>query len=130
FVVSPERLNSTDYFEARAAIESNREYARKVIIDELELQSISLDEAVTPGTSNSLPPDPLSIWTETLEKHSLGFIFDDDLKVPAVVRQIESGKPLGIRRLPTPPKLDAAEQLVSKAFVSRLKISGFRKYPV
>ena len=77
-----------------------------------------------------LPPDPLSIWTGLLDQHQLGFIVDESLQVPTVVRHIADGEQQPLLRTPAAPQLGDAERAIANDFLSSLRISHFRKYPV
>jgi DNA repair protein SbcC/Rad50 len=114
---------------AKAVIESDREYARKFVVTENDLDGLLGDNRwVEP--SEGLPPDPLSIWANTLEKHDLGFIVDETLQVPAIVRDIAEGERRSVLRPPVTPQLDSAERAVPTHFLGSIAIRGFRKYPI
>lgn len=128
FVTSAPHYDET-FLKAKAVVESNREYARKLVITEEELDRILDDSRFGLDSSEGLPPDPLSIWTDTLEKHNLGFIVDETLQVPAIARHIAEGERKPVLRPPAPPQLDPAEQAASTDFISNIAIREFRKYP-
>ncbi len=124
-------LNSGDAFvKAKAAIESDREYARKVVVTENDLETILDDRGFGLESAAGLPPDPLSIWTDFLEGHHLGFIVDESRQVPAVVRNIADGVRLPVLRVPATPDLDAAEKNAATEFLASIAIREFRKYPL
>jgi exonuclease SbcC len=113
---------------AKSFIETDREYARKFVLTETELREILDDRLQEMGTT-SLPSDPLSEWTKTLEKYDLGFVVDEALQVPAVVRHIARGDRQGLQRPPVAPPLDVAERQVAKDSLKKLVIHQFRRYP-
>jgi exonuclease SbcC len=115
--------------KAKALIETDREYARKLVLTEAELENV-LDWRITEKNLPSLPPDPISEWAKALEQHDLGFVVDEALQVPAVVRLIEKGDRPGLKRPPSAPNLNEAEQHVAKDFLKTLVIHHFRRYPV
>jgi len=122
---------SGDAFQkAKTEIESDREYARKLVITERDLDVILADAAFGGDPAADLPPDPLSIWTGLLDQHQLGFIVDESLQVPTVVRHIADGEPQPLLRAPAAPQLGDAERAIANDFLSSLTISHFRKYPV
>lgn len=118
------------FLKAKAAVESDREYARKLVIAEDDLDTIFEEKRFGIESAEGLPPDPLSIWTGILEKHALGFIVDESLQVPAIVRHIADGEPQPVVRAPAIPDLDPAEKAVSAEFLASIAIREFRKYPL
>jgi hypothetical protein len=100
---------SGDAFQkAKTAIESDREYARKFVITERDLDTILADGAFGGELTPDLPPDPISIWTALLEHHQLGFIVDESLQVPTIVRHIADGERQPLLRAPAAPQLSTA----------------------
>lgn len=129
FVAS--KTTSGDAFQkAKAAIESDREYARKFVITERDLSTVLAGTAFGDDRAADLPPDPLSIWTERLERNQLGFIVDERFQVPTIVRHIADGEPQTLLRAPAAPQLGDAERAVANDFLANLTITHFRKYPV
>jgi ABC-type cobalamin/Fe3+-siderophores transport system ATPase subunit len=129
FVISA--LHNGDAFlKAKASVESNREYARKVVVTENDLDTVLDDRRFGLESAAGLPPDALSIWTHILENHDLGFIVDESLQVPAIVRNIADGVRRPLLRVPATPDLNAAEKAASTEFLTSLAIHEFRKYPL
>ena len=118
------------FFRAKATVEGDREYARKLVVTEDELVAMFGDRPFDVESAQGLPPDPLSIWTGILDQHRLGFIVDERLLAPAIVRHIADGEPQPVLRRPAVPDLDAAEKSVPTEFVEQLTIQEFREYPV
>ena len=118
------------FLRAKARVESDRAYARKMVVTEAELASVLDDHHFGAESPKGLPFDPLSVWAATLEKHSLGFIVDESLQVPAVVRHIADGERRALVRPPETPDLDPAELTVSNDRLAKIEIRGFREYPV
>lgn len=114
---------------AQRTIESDREYARKFVVAESELDRLLAQVSFAGELTAGLPPDAVSVWTELLEQHRLGFIVDENLKVPAVVRHIEAGEPQVLLRAPTPPRVGDADRAVADDLLASLSIKHFRKYP-
>ena len=115
--------------KAKAVIETDREYARKLVLTLTELRAV-LDARLQETGVPSLPLDPLAEWTKALEKHDLGFVVDEALQVPAVVRNIAKGERHGLQRPPVAPVLDEAEREVAKDSLKKLIIGQFRWYPL
>src|SRR5258708_1220280 len=117
------------FLRAQRAIESDREYARKFVVAESELDRLLAQWSFAEDLTAGLPPDALSVWTELLEQHRLGFIVDENLKVPTVVRHIEAGEPQVLLRAPTPPRIGDADRAVADDVLANLSIAQFREYP-
>jgi len=122
--------NGDAFLKAKAAVEADREYARKVVVTENDLETILDDRPFGLESAAGLPPDPLSIWTHFLDGHHLGFIVDESLQVPAIVRSIADGERKPLLRAPALPDLDAAEKAASTEFLAGIAIQAFRKYPL
>ena len=129
FVTSARRVDKA-FLRAKATVESDREYARKIVVPEGELDGVLDDSHFGSQSPEGFPPDPLSIWADTLEKYNLGFIVDETLQVPAVVRHIAGGEQRPVLRPPATPQLDPAEKAVSNGDLANIEIREFRKYPV
>lgn len=129
FLTNPAALLDSSAVRAKALIEADREYARKVVLTELELGQV-LDVRARGGSGESLPADPITEWAKTLELHDLGFVVDEALQVPAVVRHIAKGERQGVRRPPAPPEISEAERQVGYDAIRSLSIKHFRRYPL
>ena len=129
FVTATPRVDEA-FLRAKATVESDREYARKMVVTEGELDSVLDEHHFGVESPEEFPPDPLSIWADTLDKHNLGFIVDETLQVPAVVRHIADGEQRPVLRPPAIPQLDPAEEAVSSDRLANMTIRGFREYPV
>jgi len=86
FVTSPTEGDA--FLKAKADVESDREYARKFVVTLEDLDRLLDDRLLGTDAVEGLPPDALSIWTEILENENLGFVVDQSLQVPTVVRLI------------------------------------------
>ena len=130
FVTATPRFDKA-FIQAKATIESDREYARKMVVTEAELDGVLDDRDFGGASPEGLPPDALSIWADTLNKHNLGFVVDQTLQVPAVVRHIADGERRPVLRPPATPQLDPAEEAVSSGDrLANIAIRGFREHPV
>ena len=129
FVTATPRVDKA-FLRAKATVESDREYARKIVVTEGELDSVLDDRSFGVEAPEGFPPDPLSVWADTLDRHSLGFIVDETLQVPAVVRHIANGERRPVLRPPATPQIDPAEKAVSSDRLANIEIRGFREYPV
>ena len=129
FVTSAPQIDKA-FLRAKTTVESDREYARKIVVPEGELDGVLDGPHFGSESPEGFPPDPLSVWTDTLDKHNLGFIVDETLQVPAVVRYIADGDRRPVRRRPATPQLHPAEEAVSSDRLANIEIRGFREYPV
>ena len=129
FLTSPDLSIDAARAKAKSAIEADREYARKLVLTEIELREV-LNWRLPDNKDTSLPLDPISEWAKALEKHDLGFVVDEALQVPAVVRYIAKGERQGLQRPPVAPDLDESERQVAKDFLKSLVIRQFRRYPL
>ena len=129
FVTATLRVDNA-FLQAKATVESDREYARKMVFTEGALDGVLDDVHFGGGSPEDLPLDPLSVWADTLEKHNLGFIVDQTLQVPAVVRHIADGEQKPVLRPPATPQLAPAEKAVSGDYLANIAIREFRQYPV
>ena len=129
FVTAKPRVDEA-FLRAKATVESDREYARKRVVAERELDGVLDDPHFGSKSPGEFPPDPLSIWANTLERHNLGFIVDETLQVPTVVRSIAGGEQRAVVRPPATPQLDPAESAVSSDGLANIAIREFRKFPV
>jgi DNA repair exonuclease SbcCD ATPase subunit len=118
------------FLRAQRTIESDREYVRKFVVAESELDRLLAQVSFADDLTAGLPPDALSVWTDLLEQHRLGFIVDENLKVPAIVRHIEAGEPQVLLRAPTAPQVGGADRAVADDRLANLSIAHFRKYPI
>ena len=128
FLTSSDASTDEARTKAKAVIETDREYARKLVLTLAELRAV-LDGRLQEKGVPSLPPDPFAEWTKALEIHDLGFVVDEALQVPAVVRHIAKGDRQGLQRPPAAPALDEAERQVTKDSLKKLVIGQFRRYP-
>ena len=118
------------FVRAKAVVEADREYARKLVVTEAELDGILEAPHFGAGSAAGLPVDALSVWADMLEGKDLGFIVDESLQVPAVVRHIAEGDRPPLVRPPATPELDPAEEAAASDRLANIEISGFRAYPV
>jgi len=128
FVTSEEEANRSGFGPLKAKVESDREYARKQVIREDDVPRL-LAQAGPPEASSAMPVDLATTWTETLEKHGLGFILDDDISVPDAVRRIIAGTKDKAARPVSPMALLPAEKAATSHFIKHLTIKGFRPHP-
>lgn len=128
FITSEEEASRGEYGRFKAAIEADREYARKQVIREEDVPALIAKGSVAAPTG-TMPVDLATIWSQTLEQHGLGFILDDDISVPDAVRRIVAGTKDKAKRPVSPMALLPAEKAAAGHFLKHLTIKGFRPHP-
>ncbi|NRF74082.1 SMC family ATPase [Rahnella bonaserana] len=128
FITSDEESNRGDYGRFKAAIEADREYARKQVVREEDVPALLAKGSVVAPTG-AMPVDLATTWSQTLDQHGLGFILDDDISVPDSVRRIVAGTKDKAARPVSPMVLLHAEKAAAGHFLKRLTIKGFRPHP-
>jgi len=129
FITSGKVARQSEFSHARILIESNSEYARKLVVMEDELEHALNPHMPRALAPQQLPPDLVSIWMDILDEKRLGFVLDDEIQVPEVSRRIVAGKLQRSRKSMSVSELGAAEIEVSQDIISKLTIKGFRNYP-
>ncbi len=129
FVTSLARFDSGEFLSAKAFIEADREYARKIVVEETALGSLIAGAVFGSSGGDTLPPDALTLLRDALDQHRLAFVVDENLVVPAVVRHIADGTQQGLQRLPSAAALRNEEAVAHAEVLTRLEIQGFRSHP-
>jgi len=128
FVTSNEDANQGEYGRFKAAIEADREYARKQVVREADVPALlSRGSAVAP--TSSMPADLATTWSQSLEQHGLGFILDEEISVPNAVRRIVAGTKDNAAHPVSPMALLPSEKAAAGHFLKNLTIKGFRPHP-
>lgn len=128
FITSAEHANDSDFKQSRAVVEADREYARKQVVFENDLARTIAPRAPA-RTTSELPPDLASTWTKRLDDNGLGYVLDDQVTVPEVVRRIAAGLREGVDRIASPMALLPSETAAAQHFLKHLTIHGFRPHP-
>lgn len=128
FVTSDEEAARGEFGRLKAAVEADREYARKQVVREGDVPTL-LAKGSPAAPADALPVDLATTWSQTLEQHGLGFILDDDISVPDAVRRIVAGSRDKAARPVSPMALLPAEKAAAGHFLKRLTIKGFRPQP-
>ena len=118
------------FVRAKATVEADREYARKLVVTEAELDRVLEEPHFGAESPEGLPVDVLSVWADMLDRKDLGFIVDESRQVPEVVRHIANGDRVPLVRPPATPELDPEEEAVVRDRLANIEIRGFRSYPV
>jgi energy-coupling factor transporter ATP-binding protein EcfA2 len=126
FISSMAAEQNEKFARAKAKIETDREYARKIVISENDVDSLFTE---APFITQKMPADLASIWTSRLEQKGLGYVLDDDVTVPEAARRIESGIEQKAETIITPLTLTSSEKTAANRILKKIKISGFRPYP-
>ena len=128
FVTSHEAARSRDFGRHKAKVEADREYARKQVVQESDVDAL-LASAQVQELPTSLPIDLATTWSKILDQHGLAFILDSDITVPVVVQRIIAGEKDQASRQISPVALLPADQAAANHFINRLNIKGFRTHP-
>lgn len=120
--------NRGQYERLKAAIESDREYARKQVVREGDLPALLAKGSFT-APVGAMPVDLATTWAHTLEQHGLGFILDDNITVPDAVRRIAAGSKDKAKRPVSVMELLPGEKKAASNFLKHLTIKGFRPHP-
>lgn len=128
FVTSAALAQSGEFRRAKLLVESDREYARKKVVLEEEIDRLWVQE--TPKSFQKLPADLATIWMQKLEEKGLGFVLDEGVTVPKAVQRIIDGHKEKASKVVAPVDLTPAEKAVERHFLKSLKISGFRPHPI
>ncbi|CAM3933933.1 hypothetical protein [Bordetella muralis] len=128
FVTSNEEASRGEFGRVKAAVEADREYARKQVIREEDVPKL-LAKGSPATPAGPMPADLATTWSQTLEQHGLGFVLDDDISVPDAVRRIVAGTKDRAARQVSPMPLLPAEKAAASQFLKRLTITGFRPHP-
>lgn len=128
FITSDEAAEHGGFGQLKARVEADREYARKQVVREREI--VALFTRGNPAApADAMPKDLSTTWLHALEQHGLGFIIDEDISVPEVVRRIVAGSKDKAVRPVSPLALLPAEKAVVTHFLNQLTIKGFRPQP-
>ena len=128
FVTSAKQAEDSEFKHSKATVEADREYARKQVVLEEDLASVIAPRVPAKATSE-LPPDLASTWTRRLDVSGLGFVLDDRISVPEVVRRIAVGQKESVGHVASPTALLPAEVAATGRFLKHLTIHGFRPHP-
>jgi len=126
FITSAARLAHSQAQQAKELIEADRNYARKFVISENELDSVLAPPVVAPAEGPQ-QPNILSVWTQHLMEAGLhaAILSDDDL--PKRLSAIEAASPTPAARRRAPPRRDAFTEV---PFIRSFHLKKFRNYPL
>lgn len=126
FITSRERLVSEEVINAKELIERDRNYARKFVIPEEDIERV-----LTPLSIMAVEGAPqagiLSVWSEILEGANLDRVIFSDDDLPSRLRIIESSSiQAGSRSAMSIP----AKEAVSLPFIRSMTLKKYRYFPV
>jgi DNA repair protein SbcC/Rad50 len=130
FVTSTETRSRPGFDLARRAIESNREYARKQVIDEEEVERVLQSTVPTAQEGTIDSKSIVDRWEAALRIKQLDFAIDQKLPIAKAVRHVVEGTIPARKPDPASIAPDVAEAAVSHEFVRTLTIRGFRRFPL
>ena len=129
FITGRDQEERGDFARAKGLVESDREYARKLVISEDQINRVLQPFAEVAMVHKEPLPDLLSIWTKLLDEKGLGFALDYERQVPNIVRSILADQTRPKAAAPQVFNLSASERAASNLFLDTLNTKGFRKYP-
>lgn len=119
-------LSNTEAYKAKILIENDRNYARKLVISEDELDSVLTPTQFIPVNITS-KANILSIWTNSLIEAGIDkAIFSDD-SLPDRLKLIEESSAEAIK-IPKAPR--RREQIKSPQFIRSLNLKEYKKFPL
>ena len=128
FVTSAEQAEQSEFKRSKATVEADREYARKQVVLVEELAGL-LAQKEAPKPSSALPADLATTWMKRLDESGLGFVLDDQISVPEVVRRIAAGQKEKATSPVSSMALLPSEVAAATHFLKHLAIHGFRPHP-
>jgi exonuclease SbcC len=126
FVTSNAASLSTEFKRAKSKVEADREYARKTVILEGELDSLLTEP---PASFQTMPDDLASTWMKRLDEQGLAYVLDEDVSVPEAARLIVEGRKQKAEKIIAPSDLTPAERAAARRFLKSMTITGFRTHP-
>lgn len=127
FVTNQERLRTGEIDEAKQLIEADRNYARKYIISEEQIETLFSPIAIAP----KVDPARESVQAQWLTKLSEAGIEDAILGqyyLPERLAKIDDSAPPPVRRRRSPQR--AAVPLEQAIGISEIDLGSFRQYPM
>lgn len=126
FILSKDRIASSDVRKAKELIEGDRNYARKFVISEADLDSVLEPHVVAPEKTRP-GPSILTVWTDLLLAAGLDRAILCDKSLPARLRIIESSHVESAAPPSEPVRKAACEPVPS---IDALTLREFRKFPL
>lgn len=127
FVTSNRVGDSPNFSRAKDTIEADREFARKYIVEERDLDGLLSISDNDP--SDELPIDLATAWQERLSDYQLDFVLDEQITAPEVVRRISTGYRNRAGKIVESAAPLAGEIAAAKSFVSKISLEQFRPKP-
>jgi exonuclease SbcC len=127
FVTESDRLETGEVLQAKELIERDRNYARKFVISEEELDERVFSPSVVAPPAEATPhASILSLWTDRLVEASLDKAILSDDPLPTRIKLIEesSTTPTPRRKAPRP-----TAGVKPATFMSSLQLKKFRDFP-
>lgn len=129
FITSDDTDENTEYFRAKNAIESNKEYARKFVVKESELARV-LKLSRNTNTSNAdEEKDIYATWVKILNDKNIGYLMDFDLSISKAVKKIASNETGKLESVSIISQLNNSERIAIKKPLDKLIKQGFRNFP-
>tara|TARA_R110001583_G_scaffold24480_12_gene89325 strand:- start:1651 stop:4734 length:3084 start_codon:yes stop_codon:yes gene_type:complete len=119
--------SSKELRSAKAQIEGDRAYSRKMVLTENEFEKMLSEEPVE--VSSGLPLDVSNQWVRNLDERGLSFILDDQISAPQSARLIKEGHEEKFVPSSDLAELSEPESAAGRRFLDTLEIESFRSHP-
>lgn len=128
-IASKKSREGDNFTAAKRKVEADRNYARKYVIGEEELdRTLAQIDSVALPQDSSTAGDVMQVWTAALMDAGLGSVLEVERPIADVVRIISSTTPKQSTRTRKTSGTDMSNLLVS-SFLSSLDLSGYRSFP-
>lgn len=128
FVAGPKSIASPHFDEARAVIEADKDYARKRVVSEKDLESLLGGAKLFEPVATDRTYDVLDEWERRLTSKNLDLLLDCGTPRTGVVQRIAQGKAARTTDFKAAAKsLNAADKQLSSSKLRHLTVTRFRK---
>lgn len=126
FITTKDQLASRETYQTKRMIEDDRNYARKFVVSEDEIDSILTPPQVGPAGATS-PANILFVWTDHLTKAGLDKVIFSDDNLPTRLRSIEA---LSNEDITIPKTRRRKVRVKSPPFIRSLQLKKYREFPL
>lgn len=110
----------------RLKVEADRSYARKLVLDQEGFEKLVRENEPMELDSRT---STTQSWTPELDAVNLGFILDESIQIPEVVRMLRDGRTKTATSPISVLNLAPAEKAASDHFLATLDLQTFRPFP-
>jgi len=129
FVVKDDEANAPGFKETKKILEKDRNYARKYVVLEHELERVLSElDSVAAMDDATQTTDVLQVWSDKLAPNGLNDVLDESRTVSDIVREVSTGSARNTTRSRKTSGLEESKRLISSRIES-IDVGGFRQYP-